>query len=70
MLDDLIHCMPLFPVALVSTNFEDCPKGHYEPGPGSVGAILRFQLDDGRRLVYRIVQADCVQRHYEACWPD
>jgi hypothetical protein len=62
--------MPLFPVALVSTDFSGCPEGHYEPGGGSVGAILRFRLDDGRRLVYRIVRSDLIQQGYEARWPD
>jgi hypothetical protein len=70
LLRDLIHCMPLFPVALVSTSFTACPQGHYEPGPGSVGAVLRFKLDDGRRLVYRIVRYDLMRDAYEACWPD
>jgi len=69
LLDDLIKCMPLFPVALVSTDFTSCPEGHYEPGPGSVGAILRFDMD-GCRLVYRIIRFDVVRLAYEACWPD
>lgn len=70
MLDDLVRCMPLFPVALVSSNFSSCPEGHYEPGAGSVGAVLRFRLDDGRQLVYRIVRSDYATRSYEARWPD
>jgi hypothetical protein len=69
MLQDLIECMPLFPVALVSTNFERCPEGHYVPGAGSVGAILRFDTDDGR-FVYRITRYDLERRAYECTWPD
>jgi hypothetical protein len=70
-LDDLIRCMPLFPVALVSSNFTACPEGHYEPGDGSVGAILRFRMLDGdRRLVYRIVRSDRPTMTYECAWPD
>lgn len=70
MLDDLIHCMPLFPVALVSTDFTACPEGHYEPGDGAVGAVLRFALADGGRLVYRIVRSDFARMAYECAWPD
>jgi hypothetical protein len=70
LLRDLLECMPLFPVALVSTDFSRCPEGHYEPGEGSVGAILRFKMDDGRRLVYRIVRFDLMRQAYEARWPD
>jgi len=70
MLQDLLDCMPFFPVALVSTDFTACPEGHYEPGPGSVGAILRFSMDDGRRLVYRIMRFDLMRLSYELEWPD
>lgn len=70
MLDDLIQCMPLFPVALVSADFAACPEGRYEPGDGVVGAILRFVLTDGRRLVYRIIRFDLPMLAYECEWPD
>jgi hypothetical protein len=69
-LDDLIRCMPLFPVALVSTDFTACPEGHYEQGDGAVGAVLRFELTDGRRVVYRIVRSDFAMTAYECTWPD
>lgn len=70
MLQHMLDSMPLFPVALVSTDFTACPEGHYEPGPGAVGAIVRFDLDDGRRLVYRIVSFDIRRGSYELVWPD
>jgi hypothetical protein len=70
MLDDLIDCMPLFPTALVSTDFTACPEGHYEPGDGAVGAVLRFKLTDGRQLVYRIEQFSVPRLAYECAWPD
>jgi hypothetical protein len=70
MLDDLLDCMPLFPVALVSTDFAGCPEGHYEQGDGAVGAVLRFALTDGRRLVYRIERFDVPRLAYECAWPD
>lgn len=69
-LDDLITCMPLFPVVLVSTDFTACPEGHYEPGDGAVGAVLRFALTDGRNLVYRIERFDFARLAYECAWPD
>jgi hypothetical protein len=69
-LDDLIHCMPLFPVALVSTDFTGCPQGHYEPYGGAVGAVLRFRLASGRQLVYRIKRFDLPSLAYECTWPD
>ena len=70
LLQDLIECMPLFPNALVSTDFTGCPKGHYEPGDSSVGAVLRFNMADGTRRVYRIIRYDLMRRSYEARWPD
>jgi hypothetical protein len=70
MLDDLLDCMPLFPTALVSTDFSACPEGHYEPGDGAVGAVLRFALTDGRRVVYRIERFDVPRLAYECAWPD
>ncbi len=70
MLEDLIYSMPLFPVALVSTDFTLCPKGHYEPGDEAVGAILRFRLDGDRQLVYRIERFDLTTMTYECMWPD
>lgn len=69
-LDDLITCMPLFPVALVSASFRDCPGGHYEKGDGAVGAVLRFAMADGRRVVYRVVRSDFARMAYECAWPD
>lgn len=70
MLRDLIERMPLFPAALVSTDFTGCPEGHYEPGDGSVGAVLRFNLATGERAVYCIVRYDSTRRRYECRWPD
>jgi hypothetical protein len=70
MLDDLIQCMPLFPTALVSTDFSACPEGHYEREDGAVGAVLRFELTDGRHLVYRIERFDFARLAYECVWPD
>jgi hypothetical protein len=69
-LQDLLDSMPLFPVALVAADFTACPNGCYEPGQGSVGAILRFRLDGGRRLVYRITRFSLISLEYKLCWPD
>jgi hypothetical protein len=70
MLQHMLDSMPLFPVALVSTDFTACPEGHYEWGPGAVGAVVKFSLDDGRRLVYRIASFDICRNSYELVWPD
>jgi hypothetical protein len=69
-LDDLVKCMPLFPVVLVSADFAGCPAGRYEPEDGAVGAVLRFAVTDGRQLVYRIVRSDFARMAYECAWPD
>lgn len=69
-LDDLIRCMPLLPVVLVSADLTACPEVRYEPGDGAVGAVLRFAVNDGRRLVYRIVRSDFARMAYECAWPD
>jgi hypothetical protein len=69
-LDDLVTCMPPFPVALVSTDFTACPEGHYEQGDGAVGAVLRFALTDGRQLASRIERFDVPRLAYECAWPD
>lgn len=70
MLEDLIQCMPLFPTALVSADFTACPEGHYEPGDGAVGAVLRFSLAAGGRLVYRVARFELPMMAYECTWPD
>jgi hypothetical protein len=70
MLDDLLWCMPRFPVALEGADFSACPAGCYRPAEGAVGTILRFRLTDGRRAVYRIVRFDFPRDSYEAQWTE